>query len=314
MIISASRRTDIPAFFSEWFERRVREGFLYVRNPMNAHQVSRVSLSPEVVDAIVFWTKNPAPILKRLDAFSAYPYYFQTTLTGYGSDVERCLPDKKNVLIPAFKELSSCVGPTRNIWRYDPILFNKTYSPEYHIHAFECIAEALEGSTEKCVISFVDRYTRNSKALRGLEAYELSEAELNEFAATLAGIAREHGMVVATCAEKIDLSACGIEHNACIDKALLEHIMAGELKVKKDAGQRPECGCMASIDIGSYNTCRHGCVYCYATFNDDMVKRMMAAYDVASPLLCDQLKPDDVVTERKMKKLFVEDKQLKLDI
>ena len=127
MIISASRRTDIPTCFSEWFARRVEEGFLYVRNPMNALQLSRIDLSPEVVDCIVFWTKNPIPMLPRLDAFNRYPYYFQFTLTGYDTDVESGLPDKWDELIPAFIELSKKIGPDRVIWRYDPIVINDRY-------------------------------------------------------------------------------------------------------------------------------------------------------------------------------------------
>ena len=140
MIISASRRTDIPAFYAEWFANRVREGFVCVRNPMNAHQVSRVSLDPALVDCIVFWTKNPAPMLEHLDAFAAYPYYFQATLTGYGRDVEGNLPDKHEVLLPAMKELAHRIGPERVVWRYDPILFNEKYTPQYHLRAVREIA------------------------------------------------------------------------------------------------------------------------------------------------------------------------------
>lgn len=144
MIVSASRRTDIPTFYSEWFYNRIKEGFLYVRNPMNAHQISRIDLSPDVVDCIVFWTKNPIPMLPRLDELAAYKYYFQFTLTGYGRDMEANLPDKKEKLIPAFKQLAEKIGKKRIIWRYDPIVFTKKYSPEYHIKAFTQIAEALD--------------------------------------------------------------------------------------------------------------------------------------------------------------------------
>ena len=166
MILSASRRTDIPTFYSEWFFNRIKEGFLYVRNPMNAHQISRIDLSPEVVDCIVFWTKNPIPMLPRLPELDAYKYYFQFTLTGYGKDMETNLPDKKGQLIPAFQELAGKIGKKRVIWRYDPIVFTKKYTPDYHIRAFTQIAEALDGCTEKCVISFVDIYAKNRKICR----------------------------------------------------------------------------------------------------------------------------------------------------
>jgi Domain of unknown function (DUF1848). len=164
MIISASRRTDIPAFYSEWFLNRIKAGFLIVRNPMNPKQLSRIVLTPDVVDCIVFWTKNPTPMLPKLDELKDYNYYFQFTLTGYGQDIERNLPSKKDVLIPAFLELSEKIGAHRVIWRYDPILINSKYSEEYHVSAFKQIAEALNGHTEKCVFSFVDRYRKNDDA------------------------------------------------------------------------------------------------------------------------------------------------------
>ena len=115
MIISASRRTDIPAFYSEWLYNRIKEGFLYVKNPMNAHQVSRIDLSPDVVDCIVFWTKNPAPMIDGLDKLKDYPYYFQVTISGYGKDIEPGIPDKNKEIIPAFKKLAEKIGKEKVI-------------------------------------------------------------------------------------------------------------------------------------------------------------------------------------------------------
>lgn len=156
MILSVSRRTDIPNYYSEWFYNRIKEGFLYVRNPMNAHQISEIKITPDVVDCIVFWTKNPLPMMKRLNEIKDYNYYFQFTLTGYGNDVEVNLPNKKTEMIPVFQELSEKIGKQKVIWRYDPIFFSDRYTKEYHLKAFKSIAEALSGYTEKCVISFVD--------------------------------------------------------------------------------------------------------------------------------------------------------------
>ncbi len=312
MIISASRRTDIPAYYSDWFCNRVRAGYLCVRNPMNAHQVSRISLDPSVVDCIVFWTKNPAPMLPRLDEFAAYQYYFQVTLTGYGRDVEGNVPDKHEVLLPAFKQLAKAIGPERVIWRYDPILFNERYTPEYHLRAVRAIARELEGCTEKCVISFVDTYAKNRKNMERLGAQELSRTELEAFAGDLASITHEHGMETGSCAEKIDLAACGIEHNACIDGALIERLLGCELGVKKDPVQRVECGCTASVEVGAYNTCRHACTYCYANYSPDAVARACAAYDPDSPILCGTIGPDDKVTDRKMVSLIKKQQSLGL--
>ena len=143
MIVSVSRRTDIPAFYADWFFRRLKEGFVLVRNPMNVHQVSRVRLDAEAAEGFVFWTKNPAPMLDRLHLLQNRAYYFQFTLTSYGLDVETCLPSKGRVLLPAFQRLAEIVGPERVLWRYDPILLNDVYTPEVHLRRFEALAKRL---------------------------------------------------------------------------------------------------------------------------------------------------------------------------
>ena len=168
MILSVSRRTDIPNYFSEWFFNRIKEGFVYVRNPMNAHQISRIDITPEVVDCIVFWTKNPEPMLDRLDELASYDYYFQFTLTGYGKDMECNVPHKKDRMIPVFHELSKKIGMQKVIWRYDPIIFTKKYTPEYHLKAFEQIAAALKGYTEKCGMKNFSDYDPESPILCGV--------------------------------------------------------------------------------------------------------------------------------------------------
>ena len=274
MILSVSRRTDVPSYFSEWFFNRIKEGFVYVRNPMNLHQISRIDLSPDVVDCIVFWTKNPEPMLNRLDELSAYKYYFQFTLTGYGKDMEANVPHKREKMIPVFRELSDRIGKKKVIWRYDPIIFTQTYSPEYHLKAFEQIASALNGYTEKCVISFVDVYAKIKHNMELLKSYELEERELLDFAVKISQIAKSNGMETGSCAELIDLEQCGIKHNCCIDRALLESIVGCKLKVGKDKNQRQECGCMESVEIGTYNTCRNGCKYCYANYSEASVEKI----------------------------------------
>ena len=158
MIISASRRTDIPAFYADWLINRIKEKYVLVRNPINIHQVSRISLSPDVVDGIVFWTKNPIPMMVYLTELDKYTYYFQFTLTAYDNDVEPNIPSKNNVLIPAFRMLSKEIGRNRVIWRYDPIFFTEKYTLEYHCKYFRILAEKLGEYTEKCTISFLDLY------------------------------------------------------------------------------------------------------------------------------------------------------------
>ncbi len=314
MILSVSRRTDIPGYYSEWFFNRIKEGFLYVRNPMNPRQISKIDLSPEVVDCIVFWTKNPQPMLDRLQELSGYHYYFQFTLTGYGRDVETNIPHKKGVMIPVFQELSDKIGSKKVVWRYDPILFTKVYTPEYHLKAFTQIAEALQGYTNKCVISFVDSYAKIKKNMAELGVYELNREEMSVFAKALAKIAKKNGMTIATCAEVIDLEESGIEHNACIDRTLIEDIIGAGLKVGKDKNQRTECGCVESIEVGTYNTCRNGCKYCYANHSPESVNRNCHKYDPYSPILCDFIKEEDIVTERNVKTLVKKDAFEQLDL
>lgn len=317
MIISASRRTDIPAFYSEWFINRIKEGFLDVRNPMNNRQISRLLLLPDIVDCIVFWTKNPIPMLPRLDELKEYCYYFQFTLTGYGRDIEANLPDKKKELIPAFQRLSDKIGPERVIWRYDPILVSDRYSVDYHRKAFEEIAKALNGYTEKCVFSFLDLYHKNKIAMRNVGMKDLSDQEMRSVAIQIRDIAKANHMTVATCAESINLEELDIGHNACIDKELVERLTGGKIrdtkKSIKDSGQREACRCMASREIGTHNTCGNGCIYCYANYSPESVKKNMAKYDPESTMLCDQLgSEEEVMIPKDMKSLIVRDSQLSL--
>lgn len=300
MILSASRRTDIPNYYSEWFLNRIKEGYLYVRNPMNHHQVSRILLTPEVVDCIVFWTKNPEPMLSRLEELSAYQYYFQFTLTGFGRDIEPNVPHKKKCVIPIFQKLSCAIGRERVIWRYDPIIFTQRYTPEYHLKAFAQIAGALKGFTSKCVVSFVDLYAKNQKNMQSLDPFFLPEQALLEFGAEIASIAGKNGMKIAACAENMDLSACGIGRNCCIDRELVEQLTGCKIHGRKDRNQRPECGCMESVEVGTYNTCQNGCLYCYANYSPKSVSGNCRLYDVNSPILCGKITENDKITDRKM--------------
>lgn len=300
MILSVSRRTDIPNYYSEWFFNRLKDGFLYVRNPMNFHQISEIKISPDVVDCIVFWTKNPLPMMERLDELEAYNYYFQFTLTGYGNDVERNLPNKKTSVIPIFQELSNKIGKEKVVWRYDPIFFSNRYNVQYHLKAFRSIAEALSVYTEKCVISFLDIYPKNKKNMDNLLSYDLSDSELREFAKELSNIAKENHIKIGSCAEKVDLDEYGIIHNSCIDKELIEKIIGCKLKINKDKNQRIECGCVESVEVGTYNTCKNGCVYCYANYSAKSVESNFQKYDPLSPLLCGHIEKDDRISTRKV--------------
>ena len=300
MILSASRRTDIPACYSDWFFNRIDAGFVLVRNPVNFHQVSRISLSPQVVDCIVFWSKNPEPMLGRLEKLRDYPFYFQFTLTPYGRDIEPGLPEKSKI-VDTFRRLSEKIGPQRVIWRYDPILLQEKYPVSRHIECFGELARRLNGYTEKVTISFLDIYAGIAKSMERLGISAPNDGEKRTIARALSAIARENGMRMDTCAEEIDLSAYGIFHARCIDDRLIGRISGCWLDVEKDKNQRPACGCVSSIDIGAYASCPCGCVYCYANNGRSLAGSRKRTHDPLSPLLLGECGDGDWITERPLK-------------
>jgi hypothetical protein len=299
MIISASRRTDIPAFFSDWFYNRIAEGYLLVRNPMNHKQVSRVNLSPEVVDCIVFWSKNPSKIMDRLHKLRDYSFYFQYTLTGYGQRLEPNVPSCQEA-VAVFRGLSEMIGKNRVIWRYDPIILSEQLDIGYHADRFEQIAKQLSGKTGRCVISFVDMYKKLKRNMASVPMIEIQIEQMVETAAILNKISSKYDIELTSCAETVDLGQYGINHGKCIDDKLIEEISGFALDVVKDPTQRSECGCAASVDIGTYNTCPHECLYCYANYNHNRVLRNYAAHDPQAPLLFGQIGSEDKIYERKM--------------
>jgi len=298
MIISASRRTDIPAYYTDWFFHRLEAGYFCIPNPRNPKAISRVAVNPEVVDGIVFWSKNPELMLDKLSLLSGYPYYFQFTLNPYGLDIEEHLPAKGNI-VDTFKKLSAMIGPDRVIWRCDPILITERYSVAWHIQKFHSMACQLRGYTNACVISFLDIYAKNKRALekRGIRPPDTEEVE--EIARAFFCVAKECGLRLDTCAEAIDLEKLGIYHGRCIDADLIERISGYQLEVKKDRNQRPECGCAESIDIGMYDTCPGGCIYCYAN-RAGRAEKSIALHDKKGLLLTGQMGEDCSITERKL--------------
>lgn len=301
MIISASRRTDIPSYFSEWFFHRLEEGYVLVRNPMNAHQISKVSLRPEVVDGIVFWTKNPAQMLKRLDGLEKYNYYFQFTLTAYGPEVEKGIPSKNKAVIPVFQQLSKTIGKERVVWRYDPIFFSEVYTLEYHCRYFEVLASKLAQYTEKCTVSFLDIYRNMARNVKPLGIRPLAAEEQVELMGRFVGIAEKYNIYIDTCTEAYDFSKLGVMPAHCIDKSRFERIGGYRLNIGKDKNQRDGCGCIESIDIGAYNTCRNGCLYCYANHSDRSIDNNFRRHNTKSPLLTGEINEKDMIKEKNAK-------------
>lgn len=301
MIISASRRTDIPSYYSEWFFNRLKEGYVLVRNPMNPRQISRVNLSPEVVDGIVFWTKNPAPMLKKLDPLEKYIYYFQFTVTAYGSDIETNLPSKNEVIIPAFQQLSGEIGKERVVWRYDPIFINDRYTLEYHCRSFEILASKLAPYTEKCTISFIDFYRKTERSMKRLGIQPVSAWQQDELLERFTKTAAKYNIYLDACAEISDFRRFGIAPARCIDPERLEKIGNYRLHAGKDKNQRHECGCIESIDIGTYDACRNGCLYCYANHSHTIANRNYERHNCTSPLLFGIPGEADIIKERCVK-------------
>ena len=297
MIINTGSRTDIPAYFSEWFYNRIREGYVLARNPYYPQQVTRLSLSPQVVDCICFCTKNPGPMLDRLDELDAYGQFWFVTITPYGKDIEPGVPDKTEV-IRSFQRLSGKVGKHAVGWRYDPIFLTEKYTLEYHLQAFEQMSKMLCDYTEQCVISFIDLYEKTKKNFPGVRAVSLEDQE--RITASFVEIAKQYGIKIFSCLENESLARLGVDASGCMTQKVIERAIGQNLAVPKSlSAAREGCKCLLSNDIGMYNTCGHGCRYCYANFDMDTVRKNMALHDPTSPLLIGHLRQEDVVKEAK---------------
>jgi hypothetical protein len=311
MIISASRRTDIPAFFGSWFFQRIKEGFVYVRNPMNINQISKIELSPSIIECIVFWTKNPSPDfinnLHILDSMG-YKYYFQFTLTPYNQNIERNIPLKTEI-INKFISLSNKIGKEKIIWRYDPILLNNETSLDCHKNLFEYYAKSIGVYTNKCIISFIDIYQKIKERLLKYNIQALTRQQSLDIAQAIQNIASKYNIKTESCCEDIDLSEFNIEHGHCIDGDLINTITGKRYSFKKDKTQRNACGCISSIDIGAYNTCRNGCAYCYANWLE-LKSISDNFYDFTSPLLCSNVTINDKISNRLVAKCDLLDNEL----
>jgi len=298
MIVSASRRTDIPCYYSEWFINRLKAGFVITRNPRNNAQISRLLLNPELVDCLVFWTKdakNIFPHLKPMDEMG-YKYYFQFTLTPYGRTLEQGLCDKVSIE-DTFMELSRQIGKERVLWRYDPIVLNDSLTIDYHKLQFERLCQKLAPFTASVTISFVETYRKLKTPL----IREITDEEKAELAGFIGGTAEACGLIAKACCEKTDLTPYGIQKASCIDKAVLERICGCSLNISPDKNQRYGCGCMESIDIGAYNTCPNGCVYCYANDSPVTTLRRYNSHNPNSEILIGSIEEGEKITDRKGK-------------
>lgn len=294
MILNTGSRTDIPAFFSEWFYNRLRAGYVLARNPFYPSLVTRYRLDPEVVDALVFCTKNPAPMFRDFALLRPFSMFWFVTITPYGRDIEPNVPCAER-MAETFLKLSELVGRERTSWRYDPVFIGGKYSVAFHIRRFADLARRLSGGTKQCVVSFIDLYEKTRRNFP--EAREVTKEEQSELIEAFSGIAAECGIRIHLCCESGSLVRPNVDAGGCLSERVLEEALGCRLKVPKRKPARGACNCLLGADIGAYNTCGHGCLYCYANYDRETVLRNMKLHNKESPFLVGGFKPGDVVRE-----------------
>lgn len=295
MILNVSGRTDIVAFYTPWFMNRYHEGFVDVRNPFYPKLVSRIYFSD--VDAIMFCTKNPIPILPYLEKIDK-PKIFHITLTPYLKDIETRVPDKVKI-IEAIKQVSTMLGSEYTYVRYDPVFINDKYTIEYHIKMFERMCKQLEGYITHIIISFLDDYKNVRKNLKILNPKVLTKEDYKKIGENFANIAKEHHMTVQTCFEEENLVEYGFIKEECLGIELAKKLTGKEKFKKWKARTGGKCNCVEMVDIGVYNTCSHFCKYCYANYDEKKVKENIKKHDITSSLIIGNLEPDDIIKVRK---------------
>jgi hypothetical protein len=282
VIVSASYRTDIPAFYAEWFRRRLAAGYALVGNPYGGGAY-RVSLAPGEVDGFVFWTRNLRPLLPDLDAVRRVaPFVVQFTITGYPRALEASVIGIAEA-VAQVQEVRRRFGPRAAVWRYDPVVFAAELDAAAHLAGFAGLARALAGAVDEVVLSVVHPYRKTRRNLdraaarHGFAWRDPPEDEKRDLLARLAAVAHEHRIAPTLCSQP-ELSGPGIGEARCIDAGRLADV-AQQPVCAPVCGNRPGCRCAQSRDIGAYDTCPHGCVYCYAVTDRDRAARNFRRHD-----------------------------------
>lgn len=295
MILNTGARTDTVQYFSEWLLRRFEEGFIYSRNPLFPNKVTRYELSPEKIDAVLFCSKNYAPILPRIwEITSKYRTYFHYTITAYGKDIEPGVPSIEDS-VKIFVELSKIVGKNKVAWRYDPVLLTQKYTIERHAQTFRWLCEQLAPYIDRCIFSFVEIYKKLQVNMP--ELIPLSEHDINTLAEILGKTAKEFGISIQTCGTNGDFSRFGIEKSGCATLEILGKANNCEFRNLKHKGLRSGCHCIESHDIGTYDTCLNGCKYCYANKNPQKARENFKFHNPGSPILLGEIKPTDTIIQ-----------------
>ena len=312
MILSCGERTDIVQYYTPWLLNRLEEGYADVRNPFYPKRVNRYPLNPDVVDTILFCSKNYRPILPYMhDIMRQYPVYCHYTITAYVKDIEPNVPSIKES-IETLKELSSIVGRNRITWRYDPVLIYGKYDVNLHMRYFARMAELIALYAHRCVFSFVLMYKKLAVTFPDLKP--VSEADQEVLLEHFGRVANQYGIAIQTCGDARNLSRYGIARSGCTTMELLNQANDLNLVNVPLHNQRPGTGCRC-IDqraIGAYDTCMNGCRYCYATSSMDRVKENIRKHDPKSSILIGHLKPDDELVISNPKSFRAEVKQISL--
>lgn len=294
MILFASGRTDIPAFYSNWFINRVKAGFVDVRNPFNQKLVSRIYFSD--VDLIMFCSKNPLPMINKLDILKV-PVLFHVTITPYGKDVEPNIPDKR-LIIDGVKKLSLVLSIDNVVVRYDPIFLSDKYNVDYHIRAFDKLCKNLNGYVNKIIVSFMDEY-KNVRSNKNILKYRaFTREDYKKIGEAFSKSAHDNGMSVQTCFEDEDLTQYGFVKSECLSHELA-YILTGKKFKSSNVRKEKKCECVQMVDIGDYNSCMHMCKYCYANYDEKAVSSNFERHDDNSSLLIGSIQSDDVIKVRK---------------
>lgn len=294
MILFASGRTDIPAFYSNWFINRVKAGFVDVRNPFNQKLVSRIYFSD--VDLIMFCSKNPLPMINKLDILKV-PVLFHVTITPYSKDVEPNIPDKR-LIIEGVKKLSLVLGIDNVVVRYDPIFLSDKYNVDYHIKAFDKLCKNLNGYVNKIIVSFMDEY-KNVRSNKNILKYRaFTREDYKKIGEAFSKSAHDNGMSVQTCFEDEDLTQYGFVKGECLSHELA-YILTGKKFKSSNVRKEKKCECVQMVDIGDYNSCMHMCKYCYANYDEKVVSSNFERHDDNSSLLIGSIQRDDVIKVRK---------------
>ena len=294
MILNISGRTDIIAFYTPWLINRLKEGYVDVRNPFNPKLISRIYFND--VDAIMFCTKNPLPILPYLEKIEK-PKIFHITLTPYLKDIEPNLPPKKEI-VEGIKQVSKIIGIDYTYVRYDPIFINEKYTIDYHIKMFERMCRQLDGYIKHIIISFLDDYKNVRKNIKILNPKILTKEDYKKIGENFANIAKSHNMTVQTCFEEENLVEYGFIKEDCLSNELAKKLTGKEKHKKWKARAGRKCNCVEMVDIGAYNTCSHFCKYCYANYDENQVKRNQQKHNRNSSLLIETIEKDSIIKIR----------------